>query len=137
MWPWVNHFLCLHIKSFYYKMGQIFRKIDINIKWDGWPGSVSNKWHDTIRNFFFFFANFYFIQEHSKVIQLCILLLFNHWVASHSLVTPRILACQTPLFMGFHIYLYLLFFYIIFPFRLLQNIEQSSLCYTVGPCWLF
>ena len=23
-----------------------------------------------------------------------------------------------------------------FPFRLLYNIEQSSLCYTVGPCWL-
>ena len=27
-------------------------------------------------------------------------------------------------------------FQILFPFRLLQNIEQSSLCYTVGPCWL-
>ena len=27
-------------------------------------------------------------------------------------------------------------FPIFFPFRLLQNIEQSSLCYTVGPCWL-
>ena len=25
---------------------------------------------------------------------------------------------------------------IFFPFRLLQNIEQSSQCYTVGPCWL-
>ena len=23
------------------------------------------------------------------------------------------------------------------PSRLLHNIEQSSLCYTVGPCWLF
>ena len=23
-----------------------------------------------------------------------------------------------------------------FPFRLFQNIEQSSLYYTVGPCWL-
>ena len=28
------------------------------------------------------------------------------------------------------------FFLILFPFRLLQNIEQSSLCYIVGPCWL-
>ena len=28
------------------------------------------------------------------------------------------------------------FFQIHFSFRLLQNIEQSSLCYTVGPCWL-
>ena len=27
-------------------------------------------------------------------------------------------------------------FQIIFPFRLLHNIEQNSLCYTVGPCWL-
>ena len=25
---------------------------------------------------------------------------------------------------------------ILFPFRLLQIIEQSSLCYTVRPCWL-
>ena len=27
-------------------------------------------------------------------------------------------------------------FQILFPIRLLQNIEQSSLCYAVGPCWL-
>ena len=27
-------------------------------------------------------------------------------------------------------------FQILFPFRLFQNIEQNSLCYTVGPCWL-
>ena len=27
-------------------------------------------------------------------------------------------------------------FQIPFPFRLLQNIEQCSLCYTVDPCWL-
>ena len=25
---------------------------------------------------------------------------------------------------------------VLFPFRLLQNTEQSSLCYTVGLCWL-
>ena len=34
-----------------------------------------------------------------------------------------------------HMYVYILF-QITFPFRLLLNIEQSSLCYTVGPCWL-
>ena len=28
------------------------------------------------------------------------------------------------------------FFQILFPYRLLQNIEYSSLCYTVGPRWL-
>ena len=27
------------------------------------------------------------------------------------------------------------FFHILFPFRLLHNTEQSSLCYTVGPYW--
>ena len=33
-----------------------------------------------------------------------------------------------------HIHVSILF-QVIFPFRLLQNTEQSSLCYTVGPCW--
>ena len=32
-----------------------------------------------------------------------------------------------------HIHIVILF-QIILPFRLLQNIEESSLCYTVGPC---
>ena len=34
-----------------------------------------------------------------------------------------------------HIHVSILF-QIRFPFSLLQHIEQSSLCYTVGPCWL-
>ena len=34
-----------------------------------------------------------------------------------------------------HIHVTILF-KILFPFRLLQNIEQSSLYYTVGPGWL-
>ena len=34
-----------------------------------------------------------------------------------------------------HVYMCILF-QILSPFRLLQNIEQSSLCYTVDPCWL-
>ena len=34
------------------------------------------------------------------------------------------------------IHTYISFFQILFPYRLLQNIEHSSLCYTVGPCWL-
>ena len=28
-------------------------------------------------------------------------------------------------------------FQILLPYRLLQNIEYSSLCYIVVPCWLF
>ena len=36
-----------------------------------------------------------------------------------------------------YIYIYIYIpFQILFPYRLLQNIEHSSLCYTVGPCWL-
>ena len=34
-----------------------------------------------------------------------------------------------------HIHVSILF-QSLFLFRLLQSIEQSSLCYTVGPCWL-
>ena len=34
-----------------------------------------------------------------------------------------------------HIHVSILF-QILFPFKLLQNIKQSSLCYSVGPCWL-
>ena len=34
-----------------------------------------------------------------------------------------------------HIHVSILF-QILFPFRLLQSIDQSSLCYTVGPCWI-
>ena len=32
-------------------------------------------------------------------------------------------------------YTYIYSFPILFPFRLLQNTEQNSLCNTIGPCW--
>ena len=35
-----------------------------------------------------------------------------------------------------HIYVFILF-QIIYPFRFLHDMDQSSLCYTVDPCWLF
>ena len=34
------------------------------------------------------------------------------------------------------LYKHIYFFQIIFPYSLLQNVEYSFLCYTVGPCWL-
>ena len=34
-----------------------------------------------------------------------------------------------------HVHVSILF-QILFKFKLLQSLEQSSLCYTVGPCWL-
>ena len=34
-------------------------------------------------------------------------------------------------------YIYTYMLYIVFPYRLLQHFKYtSSLCYTVGPCWL-
>ena len=39
------------------------------------------------------------------------------------------------IYLFLHIHVSILF-QILFPFRLLQSTEQSSLCYTVGPCWL-
>ena len=33
-------------------------------------------------------------------------------------------------------YIYIYFFQILLPYKLSQNIERSSLCDTVGPCWL-
>ena len=49
----------------------------------------------------------------------------HNWVTKHSTVHT-----QT------HTHTYIFFFQIIFSYTLLQNIEYSSLIYTVGPCWL-
>jgi len=37
-----------------------------------------------------------------------------------------------------HIYIYMcvFFFYILFHYRLFQDVEYNPLCYTVGRCWL-
>ena len=51
------------------------------------------------------------------------------------LLSTHHLALGTYLFYLFIFSFYILF-QIIFSFRLLQNIELSSLCFTVGPCWL-
>ena len=61
-----------------------------------------------------FFFNFYFILQYSS--QCCV----SGVQHSDSVI---------------HLHVSILF-QILFPFRLLQNIEQRSLCYTVGPCWL-
>ena len=43
--------------------------------------------------------------------------------------------CTTKWFSYTYIHVSILF-QILSPFKLLQNIEYSFLCYTVGPCWL-
>jgi len=35
------------------------------------------------------------------------------------------------------IFIEVILFQVLFPYRLLQNTEYGSLCYIVGPCWLF
>ena len=50
---------------------------------------------------------------------------FNSWGHKESDTTERLNWTE------------LILFQIISPFRLLHNIEQSSLCHTVSPCWLF
>ena len=46
------------------------------------------------------------------------------------------------LYVNLHLYIYIysffqvLFTYILFSYTISQNIESSSLCYTVGPFWL-
>ena len=41
-----------------------------------------------------------------------------------------------PSIISLFIFYFSVLLQILFPFRLLQNSEQSSLCYTVDPCWL-
>ena len=43
--------------------------------------------------------------------------------------------CMAKWFICMYTYTFIRF-QILFPCKLSQNIEQSSLCYTVGPCWL-
>ena len=42
-----------------------------------------------------------------------------------------------PFYFYLFIFSFCILFQIIFSFGLLQNIEPSPLCYTVGPCWLY
>ena len=50
----------------------------------------------------------------------------------HGISQARIVECVA---MSFSIYKCTYFFYILFHYRLLQDIEYSSLCYAVGPYW--
>ena len=56
-----------------------------------------------------------------------------------TLATPWTAAHQAPLSMGFSRQKYWSGVPLpspLLPYRLLQNIEHSPLCHTVGPCWL-
>ena len=67
---------------------------------------------------------------------MCVRSHFSHVRLFETLWT---VACQAPLSMEFSRQEYwsgLPFPTPLFPYRLWQNIEYTSLCYTVGPCWL-
>ena len=51
-------------------------------------------------------------------------------------LTPYRKSCQTPFSLFITILILYILFQILFPYRSLQDIEYSSLCYTVGPCCL-
>ena len=53
-----------------------------------------------------------------------------HWQADSLTVVPPKSVIQLSMD------IYLFFFKILFPYRLSQNTEQISQCYTLGPCWL-
>ena len=48
----------------------------------------------------------------------------------------RVLIFDSLLLFNFYVLFFSILFQILFPLRLLQIIEQNSLCFTVGPCWL-
>ena len=57
----------------------------------------------------------------------------------HDLMTisPPHMYVYMCVYIYIYIYIYIsVLIQILFPFRLLENAEQSSLCYTVGPHWL-
>ena len=52
------------------------------------------------------------------------------------LLNQGLLHCRRILYQLKVHFLHTYFFNILFPYRLLQDIEYSSLCYIIGPCWL-
>ena len=73
---------------------------------------------------YFFLLNFYFLF-------LKFILILNFYWSIVDLQCCVSFRCTTV--NQLYIYIYPLFFQILFPYRSLQSIEQSSLCYTVGP----
>ena len=58
---------------------------------------------------------------------------FSSFSLKYSLQCWANLCCAAKLLSYTHIYI---LFYILFHYRLSQDIEYSSLCYTLGPCFL-
>ena len=76
--------------------------------------------------FFFFFFNFIGVQltDHAVLVS---------GVQQSEYIYMCVCVYIYPFLIQFYIYIYI-YLHSFFPYRLLQSIEQTSLCYTVGPC---
>ena len=101
------------------------RQCDFRLVW-GWPWGMEFHILSKHCSLFFFSFKFYFtlfttlcwFQVHSKVIEFYIHIYIYIYIYTHT-----------------HKYVSILF-QAVFPYRLLQNIEHSSLCFTEGLCQL-
>ena len=71
-------------------------------------------------------ANFYFNWSIIDL-QCCVSFRYTSKWVSHT---------HTHIYICIYIRIYIYIFHILFPYRLLQNTEYNSLCYTAGPCWV-
>ena len=77
----------------------------------------------------------YWCQMYSRVSQLYIYIC----VCVYTYTYVHMYICKTYVYVYIHTYIYIyiyILFQILFPFRLLEDTEYSSLCYIVGPSWL-
>ena len=82
------------------------------------PFTISHVARDGSQSTFFFFFNFYFVLGYNQLTMLWEFQLNTE--GTHSAIHINVSSLPQTLL----------------PSRLLHNIEQSSMCYTTGPCWL-
>ena len=86
--------------------------------WSGVPLPSPREWWDNIKGTIFKKSLFY----------------IGVWLINNVVLFPGVQVEKSDSVLYTHISI---LFKILFPFRLLKSTEQTSLCYTVGPCWLF
>ena len=112
-------FICLHSLNIMY-MGFI-HIVKGNCKWQFFFLRIHNVYP------FLIFKRTGFLRYNSHIINSSILKCIIQWLP--------LLQGSYYFFPVIHMHVSILV-QILFPFRLLHNIKQSSLWYTVGPCWL-
>ena len=80
-------------------------------------------------------TSWYILQHCSFFVCFHLIFIFNWSMVDLQCCVSFKYTAQWFSYIYIHIYIHILF-QILFPYRLSQNIDYSSLCYTVGPCWL-